>query len=142
MCRFCTKYMKTKRHYFIITYLQDNNAYTTDHYHLSVTFYYILYLVASMASIPGPTRQQLARTMADNTSSFQSCLRSFNLCSTKDNRFCTFACISIHCVQLLVKFSTTSNNNNSLYSNDTARCDLKLILINFKMQFKSDQSAK
>jgi len=46
-------------------------------------------LEASTMIIPGPTRQELARTMADNTSSFQSCRRSFNLCSTKDNRFCT-----------------------------------------------------
>ena len=39
--------------------------------------------------IPGPMRQELASTMADSTSSFQSWRRSFNLCSIKDNRFCT-----------------------------------------------------
>jgi len=60
---------------------------------LEAQSYGILYSEASRAMLPGPTRQELASTTAESTSSFQSCLRSFSLCSTSDSRFYTFTYI-------------------------------------------------
>jgi len=76
----------------------------------------VVLMIVVMFTIPGPIRQELARTMADNTSNFQSCLWSFNLCSANDNRFCTFQNINSQqsVVFDVIRSLLPGTNNNDL----------------------------